>query len=69
MELRDQLGPQSQQIHLSIQFKNSTLEVYSHPHSARKIIAIGNHRMGHHHIRINSTSPRMLEAIVVEIWK
>jgi hypothetical protein len=34
MELGSQLGPQSSQIHPSIQFKNRTLEVYSHPYFA-----------------------------------
>ncbi len=30
---------------------------------------MGNHKMGHRQSRINSASPRMSEAIVVEIWR
>jgi hypothetical protein len=41
--------------------------VYSHPHSASQGIPMGSHRMGHHQIRINIISPRVLEAIVIKI--
>jgi hypothetical protein len=30
---------------------------------------MGNHRMGHRQTEVNSTSPRVLEVEVVEIWK
>jgi len=30
---------------------------------------MGNHRMGHRHIRVNLTSPRVSEATIVEIWR
>jgi len=30
---------------------------------------MGNHIMGHHQIQIDSISPRVLEMVIVEIWK
>jgi hypothetical protein len=30
---------------------------------------MGNHKMGHHQIQVNSTSPRMLKTSIVEIRK
>ncbi len=65
MELGGQLGPYIQQIYPSIQFKNKTLEAYSHPHSTPHIVPMGNHRLGHHHTRVNSISPRVLKTIIV----
>jgi hypothetical protein len=47
MELGGQLGPQSWQIHPSIQIKSRVLEVYSHLHSAPQKIPMGNYIMGH----------------------
>jgi hypothetical protein len=58
MELGGQLEPQSRQIHPSIQLKNIIPTVYSHPHSTPRGIPMGNHKMGHHKTRVNSTSLR-----------
>ncbi len=66
MELGGQLGPQSRHICPSIQFKNKTPKVYSHPHFAPQKIPMSNHIMGHRHIRINLNSPRMSEATIAK---
>jgi hypothetical protein len=49
MELGGQLGPHSQHICPSIQFKSRKPKVYLHPHSTPQKIPMGNHIMGHCH--------------------
>jgi hypothetical protein len=66
MELGSQLGPQSRQIHSSIQIRSRKPKVYSHPHSTPQKIPLGNHRLEHRQIRINKTSPIMSKATIVE---
>jgi hypothetical protein len=57
MELGSQLGPQNQQIRSFIQTRSRKTKVHLHPHSTPQRIPMGNHRMEHHHLRINTTSP------------
>jgi hypothetical protein len=66
MELGSLLGPHSQHICPSIQTKSKEQEVYLHPHYAPQKIPMANHRMEHHHPRINTNSPIVLEVVTVE---
>jgi hypothetical protein len=47
MELGSQLGPQSQQIHPSIQTRNKEPKGYSHPRTAPQWILMGNRILEH----------------------
>jgi hypothetical protein len=69
MELGSQLGPQSRHIHPFIHIKNKEPEGYSHPHFAPQRILMGNHKMEHHQPQINTISPIVSEATIVEIWR
>jgi len=40
--------------------------MYSHPHFAPQKLLMGNHKMEHCRTRVNTTSPRVLKATVVE---
>ncbi len=61
------MGPQNQQIHPSIQLRNREPEVYSKPYFAPQMIPMGNHKMGHHQTRDNTTSPRLSEITITKI--
>jgi len=62
MELGSQLGLQNRHICQSFHVRNRELKLYSHPHST----LMGNHRMEHHEIKVNTTSLRVSEVVVVE---
>jgi hypothetical protein len=66
MQLGSQLGPQSWQIHPSIQTRSRELEVYLHPHFVPQRIPMGNHWMEQCHPQISTTLPIMLEVAIVE---
>jgi hypothetical protein len=66
MELGSQLGPQSRHIHPFIHIKNREPEGCSHPHFAPQRIPMGNHKMEHNQLQINTTSI-VSEATIVEI--
>jgi hypothetical protein len=66
MELGSQLGLQSRHICPTIHIRNKKPKLYSHLHFAPQRIPMGNHRMEHCQIEINTTSLRVLELVVVE---
>ncbi len=43
--------------------------MYLHPHSAPQKIPMGNHRIEHYRPQVNTTSPIMSEATIVETQK
>jgi hypothetical protein len=69
MELGSQLGPHSQQIHPFVQIKSRKPKGYSSPQYAPQKIPMGNHIMEHHQPQLNTTSPIMSEATIVETQK
>ncbi len=63
------MGLQSQYIRPSIQIKSKKPEVYSCPHCTPYKIPMGNYRMEFCHPQINTASPIVSKAIVVETQK
>ncbi len=63
------MGPQSQQICPFVHIKNKEPKMYSHPHFVPQRIPMGNHKLEHRRIRVNTTSPIVSEMVVVETRK
>ncbi len=69
MELESQLGPQSRQIHSSIQTWGREPKGYSHPHTGPQRILMGNHKLEQCQSQVKIASPIMSEATIVETRK
>jgi hypothetical protein len=69
MELGSQLGLQSWHICPYVHIINKEPEVYSHPHFSPQGIPMGSHKLEHRWIKISTTSPKVLEMIVIETWR